>query len=96
MELVFHQTELRTNFLIDLESNYLLQKLQVLYPNEKIALIKYSKVGSSIDSLAAGRFGSWESDYNGTNGINQYDNFLATIKEALQTNDIDGDGKEDL
>jgi|TARA_B110000967_G_C18860801_1_gene549827 hypothetical protein len=72
------------------------KKLQVLYPNEKIALIKYSKVGSSIDSLAAGRFGSWESDYNGTNGINQYDNFLATIKEALQTNDIDGDGKEDL
>ncbi len=72
------------------------KKLQELYPNEKIALIKYSRGGSSIDSLAAGQFGSWEMDYNGTNGINQYDNFLVTIKESLKTNDIDGDGKEDL
>lgn len=72
------------------------KKLQELYPNEKIALIKYSRGGSSIDSLAAGKFGSWEADYTGTNGINQYDNFLVTIKEALNINDIDGDGKEDL
>ncbi|MEN8125974.1 MAG: sialate O-acetylesterase [Bacteroidota bacterium] len=72
------------------------KKLQELYPNEKIALIKYSRGGSSIDSLAAGQYGSWEVDYTGTNGINQYDNFLVTIKEALSTNDINDDGKEDL
>ncbi|MEN8125412.1 MAG: sialate O-acetylesterase [Bacteroidota bacterium] len=72
------------------------KKLQELYPNEKIALIKYSRGGSSIDSLAAGQFGSWEIDYSGTNGINQYDNFLVTIKEALKTKDIDGNGKDDL
>lgn len=72
------------------------KKLQEYYPHEKIALIKYSRGGSSIDSLAAGQFGSWEVDYTGTTGINQYDHFLVTIREALNTNDIDGDGKEDL
>lgn len=73
----------------------LAKKLQELYPNEKIALIKYSRGGSSIDSLAAGHYGSWEADYRGSNGINQYDHFLTTIKEALNTNDIDSDGRED-
>jgi len=71
------------------------KKLQELYPNEKIALIKYSLGGSSIDSLAARQFGSWEVDYKGANGINQYDNFLTTIKKAFNTKDIDSDGKED-
>ena len=71
------------------------KRLQELYPDEKIAIIKYSRGGSSIDSLAAGRYGSWEADYIGTTGINQYDNFLITINKALSTNDIDGDGKED-
>ena len=71
------------------------KRLQELYPNEKIAIIKYSRGGSSIDSLAAGIFGSWEPDYIGKNGINQYDNFLTTIKTALNERDIDKDGKED-
>lgn len=71
------------------------KKLQELYPNEKIAIIKYSRGGTSIDSLAAGRFGSWEADYGGSNGINQYDHFLNTLKGALSANDIDSDGKED-
>lgn len=72
------------------------KKLQELYPNEKIALIKYSKGGSSIDSLAAGKFGSWEADYKGLKGVNQYDNFLVTIHKALNTKDIDGNGKIDV
>ena len=71
------------------------QTLQERYPNEKIALIKYSRGGSSIDSLAAGKFGSWEADYRGTNGLNQYDHFLNTVKNALATRDIDGNGKDD-
>lgn len=71
------------------------QTLQEKYPNEKIALIKYSRGGSSIDSLAAGKFGSWEADYQGTNGLNQYDHFLNTIKNAFETRDIDGNGKDD-
>ena len=72
------------------------KKLQQLYPGEKIAIIKYSRGGSSLDSLATGRFGSWEPDFRGSNGINQYDHFLTTIREATGTEDIDGDGKEDL
>ncbi|WP_026753470.1 sialate O-acetylesterase [Sediminibacter sp. Hel_I_10] len=72
------------------------KKLQELYPNQKFAFIKYSRGGTSIDTLAAGPFGSWDVDYKGTNGINQYDHFLTTLQTALSTNDIDGDGKEDL
>lgn len=71
------------------------KKLQKLYPNEKIAIIKYSRGGSSIDSLAAGKFGSWEPDYNGKTGINQYDHFLKTIRSAMSVKDINEDGTED-
>lgn len=72
------------------------KKLQEYYPNEKIALIKYARGGTSIDSLAAGEFGCWEPYYNGINGINQYDHFLTTLKNALSIKDIDKDGKEDV
>ena len=71
------------------------KKLKELYPNDQIALIKYARGGTSIDTLAAGRFGSWDADYRGINGINQYDHFLTTIKNALNTKDINGDGRED-
>ena len=71
------------------------RRLQELFPNEKIGIIKYSRGGSSIDSLAAGQFGSWEPDYSGSNGINQYDHFLTTISKALNIDDINNDGKED-
>jgi hypothetical protein len=72
------------------------QKIQELYPHQKIAFIKYSRGGSSIDSVAARSFGSWEMDYRGTNGINQYDHFLSTIRAAFKHTDIDGDGKEEV
>lgn len=72
------------------------KKLQELYPNEKIALIKYARGGSSIDSLAAREYGSWEFDYKGTGGMNQFDHFLTTVKGALNTNDINGNGIEDV
>lgn len=72
------------------------KRMQELYPNDKIALIKYARNGSSIDSLAAGTFGSWEPDFNGKNGINQYDHYLKTIKNALSVKDINNDGKDDV
>lgn len=72
------------------------KKLKEYYPNDKIAIVKYSRGGTSIDSLAARHFGSWEPDYRGKNGINQYDHFLTTIDKALQIKDIDDDGKEDI
>ena len=71
------------------------KRLKELYPNDKIALIKYSRFGTSIDSMAAGEFGSWEMNYTGENGINQFDHFLTTVHEALQVRDIDKDGIED-
>lgn len=72
------------------------KKLEQLYPGEKIALIKYARGGSSIDSLAAREYGSWDIDYRGTGGINQFDHYLTTVKGALNTNDIDGNGIEDV
>lgn len=74
----------------------LASKLQELYPGERFALIKYSRGGSSIDSLATGRFGCWEPDYQGSEGINQYDHFLLTVQTAMNTSDIDGDGRRDV
>lgn len=72
------------------------KKLQELYPNSKIAFIKYSKGGTGLDSIAGKRFGSWESDYGAGKGINQYDHFLNTVKNALKIKDIDANGKDDL
>ena len=92
------QTDGKTNQLSDrfgIELSFA-KRMQELYPNEKIALIKYSRNGSSIDSLAASTFGSWEADFNGKGGINQYDHFLKTIKNAFSVKDINDDGKEDF
>ncbi len=68
-------------------------KLKHLYPNDKIAIIKYSRGSTSIDSLAGAYAGSWDPDFS---GINQYDHFLSTIKNALIDKDINHDGKEDV
>lgn len=70
-------------------------RLQELYPHEDIALIKYSRGGTSIDSMAAEDFGCWEPDYHGEKGINQYDHFLKTVRKAMDVKDIDGDGREE-
>jgi len=94
-----------TGFYADASANHLSDRfgielsfakhLQKLYPGEKIALIKYSRSGSSIDSSAARWFGSWEADFKGGQGVNQYDHFLSTIRHASDTRDIDGDGIND-
>lgn len=62
--------------------------------NEKIAIIKYARDGSSI-ALGASKFGTWEKDYNESTTINQWDHFENTVKNAFAEKDIDGDGKED-
>jgi hypothetical protein len=61
----------------------------------KIAIIKYSRGGTSIDTAAAAQFGCWEPDYGGREGVNQYDHFLATVRNAMAVSDIDGDGRPD-
>ncbi|UAM97150.1 sialate O-acetylesterase [Polaribacter litorisediminis] len=72
------------------------KKIQELYPGEKIAIIKYARGGSSIDRRAAREYGSWEIDFNGSVGVNQFDHFLTTLKGALNSKDIDGNGIEDI
>lgn len=69
------------------------KKLQELYPNQKLALIKYARNGSSIDSSGTVYFGAWEPDFRGKN---QYDYFLKTVNNAMAVKDINGDGVEDV
>ncbi len=77
----------------------LARRLRELYPDQPIALIKYSRGGTSLAQEAAGNFGCWEPDFTGGEGagkgINQYDHFLATIRHASAVRDIDGDGEAD-
>lgn len=77
----------------------LARRLQELNPGRRIALIKYSRGGTSIDARAAGQFGCWEPDFEDGEGdgqgMNQYDHFLATIRNAMSVQDIDGDGETD-
>ncbi len=70
------------------------RKIKALYPDDKIAIIKYSLGGTSIDTAAASA-GTWDADYEGIKGINQYDHFLTTLKEAFNQTDIDNDGTRD-
>ena len=72
--------------------------LRALDPEARIALVKYSRGGTSIDRSAASYFGCWEPDFPGGRGagINQYDHFLATLRRALAVRDIDGDGNPEL
>lgn len=74
----------------------LAQRLQDLYPDEKIALIKYSRGGTTIDKRAARGSGSWDPHYTDKSGINQYDHFLETVKNAYAVDDINGDGVDDV
>lgn len=69
--------------------------LREQFPDRRIALIKYSRGGTSIAEDAAGQFGCWEPDFGGREGINQYDHFLATVRGAYADQDIDDDGQAD-
>jgi hypothetical protein len=72
------------------------RRMQQHHPGQRIALIKYAKGGTALDTLAAGTAGAWDPDYRGRNGINQYDHALATLHNALAHTDIDGDGGVDV
>lgn len=69
-------------------------RLREHFPMDHIALIKYARGGTSIDTLVHGN-GTWDPDYASGGGINQYDHFLATLRHAFQEGDIDGDGLVD-
>ena len=69
--------------------------MQKQFPKRNIAIIKYSRGGTSIATEAATHFGCWEPDFKGRNGVNQYDHFLATVRYAYADGDIDDDGAPD-
>ena len=71
------------------------RSIQEQYPDRRIAIIKYSRGGTSIDAKAAGGFGCWEPYFKGRDGVNQYDHFLATLRNAFEDSDIDDDGEPD-
>ena len=71
------------------------RELMSIYPDEKVAIIKYSVGGTSIDTLAVTNKGNWDPDYLSKKGINQWDSFLNTLNNAFGQKDIDRDGKED-
>ena len=65
-----------------------------LNPDSNIAIIKYSRGGTSLLEGASG-YGNWEPDSELGDGINQYDHALTTIRNALSHSDIDQDGDVD-
>jgi hypothetical protein len=69
--------------------------IQRQFPDRHIAIIKYSRGGTSIATEAAAGFGCWDPDFKGRNGVNQYDHFLATVRHAFADTDIDDDGSPD-
>ena len=70
-------------------------RLRELAPESNVAIVKYSRGGTSIDAEAARDYGSWDSEYGDGSGVNQYDHFLTTVQNALAESDIDGDGEPD-
>ncbi len=79
----------------------LARTLRKHYPDANIAFIKYSRGGTAIDAGASAqkRFGAWDPDWDGGQGegrgINQYDHFQATLKQAFADTDLDDDGETD-
>ncbi len=71
--------------------------MRQLHPESNIAIIKYSRGGSSIMLETGGA--TWDVDdrreHNGQIGINQFDHALKTIDIAMSVRDIDGDGEDD-
>lgn len=61
--------------------------------DQPIALIKYSRGGTSLANDAG--YSDWFPEAGGADDFNQYDYALATIRNALMSRDINGDGQAD-
>lgn len=90
-------TDGRTNTLSDRFGPELAfgRRLTQLRPGKPIAIIKYSRGGTSLQAGASG-YGTWAPDFDDGPGLNQYDHALNTIRNALSAGDIDGDGRQDV
>lgn len=71
--------------------------MQERFPDRNIAIIKYSRGGSSIE--INDQIPCWDPhdtrEQDGAIGMNQYDYALRTIEHAMRVGDIDGDGEPD-
>lgn len=67
------------------------RELKKLYPERRIALVKYSLGGTALHE-GTPAYGTWAPDYR---DINQYDHALKTIANATAVRDVDGDGEAD-
>jgi len=61
--------------------------------HSRIAIVKYARVGTSIDSAASMGFGYWDPLKKAESFYNQFDHFKETVVNALKPTDIDGDGQ---
>ncbi|HSG67139.1 MAG TPA: sialate O-acetylesterase, partial [Bacteroidales bacterium] len=86
------QNQLSNRFGVEVSFGYQMCRF---FPGEKVAIIKYSLGGTSLDTLIESG-GYWNPDYRGSNGLSQYDHFLATLSNAFTNCDIDGDGRNDI
>ncbi|MDO6476239.1 sialate O-acetylesterase [Alteromonas sp. 1_MG-2023] len=68
-------------------------QLYSLNNNQPFAIIKYAKGGSAIAEGIG--HGSWYPFYQENTGVNQFDHFLTTIRNAFSPVDIDLDGEID-
>ena len=75
------------------------RQLRKRFPKANIALIKYARNATALDAAAAGPYGSWDPEYSDGKGkgkgVNQFDHFLATVRNAFAVRDVDGDGLAD-
>ncbi|MBK1876746.1 sialate O-acetylesterase [Pelagicoccus mobilis] len=64
-------------------------------PDTPIAFVKYARGGTALDPQSTQHFGRWHFEYKEGEGINQWDHCLATIRNAFEDADVDGDGEAD-
>jgi hypothetical protein len=69
------------------------QRIQALYPNKKIAIIKYAVGGTGLAPNTG--YSNWYPNFNKGKGLNQYDFALRTITNAYAHHDINNDGNPD-
>lgn len=72
------------------------QRMKELDAGSNIAVVKYARVGTSIDSAASKGFGYWHPAKKDNILYNQFDHFKETVKNAFEVKDINGDGLTDI
>ncbi len=69
-------------------------RMKELFPDQKIAIFKYARGGSSI-ALKSSGYGTWDPDFNEGQNLNQYDHYLTALRTAFAKSDINEDGVPD-